>query len=229
MVTGVRGRHDGADATEEATIVIGADGMHSRVARVVEAEEYAKVPTLLCGYYAYMGNLPSDVATFGIEPGFGASLVFPTHDQQSCVAVAWPIERLAEVRSDVEGHLRSAISRLIPEFAEAMTTPEGGLKTLGMADMPHFIRKPYGPGWALLGDAGYHLDPVNGLGMSNAFDQAVWLAEAVGDGLSGAQQMEQALAAFQQHRDEAMQERYDGNLAQSRMVVGAAAGAPASH
>ncbi len=226
-VTGVRGPQDGVEVTEEATIVIGSDGMHSRVALVVEAEEYAQVPTLLCGYYAYMGNLPTRVATFRIEPGFGASLVFPTHDQQSCVAVAGPIDRFDEVRSDIEGQFRSAIARLIPGFAELMTASDDGLKMLGMADLPHFIRKPHGPGWALLGDAGYHLDPVNGLGMSNAFDQAVGLAEAVGEGLSGAQPMEQALAAFQQHRDEAMQERYDGNLAQSRVVVGAEAGAPA--
>lgn len=227
-VTGVSGRHDGAEVSEEATMVIGADGLYSRVARIVEPDEYAQVPTLVCAYYAYWGNLPTSAASFAIEPGYGGALVFPTNDGQSCVAIGWPIEHLDEVRADIEGQYHAALKRLIPDFAGRIEAPEGGAKLLGMADLPHFIRKPYGPGWALTGDAGYHLDPINGLGMSNAFDQAVWLAEAVAAGLSGEQPMDEALAAFQQRRDETLQERYDGNLAASRELVGVEAGAPAS-
>ena len=226
-VTGVRGRHDGVEVSEQATIVIGADGLHSSVARSVKPEQYAHAPSLLCAYYAYWSDLPTAFGTFGIEPGFGAALVFPTNDGQSCVAVAWPIEQFDAVRADIEGHYQSALQRLLPDFAARMTAPEGGTKLLGMAGLPHFVRKPYGPGWALTGDAGYHLDPINGLGMSNAFDQAVWLAEAVGSGLSGERPMKEALAAFQHERDEVLQERYDSNLSQSRMVFAVAAGAPA--
>jgi flavin-dependent dehydrogenase len=222
-------RDDDGAVTEQATIVIGADGLHSRVARIVEPEEYARVPTLVCAYYGYWGGLPTEFASFAMEPGFGGALVFPTNDGQSCVAIGWPIERLDEVRADIEGQYHAALKRLIPDFASRLQAPEGGAKLLGMADLPHYIRKPYGPGWALTGDAGYHLDPINGLGMSNAFDQAVWLAEAIDAGLSGERPMDEALAAFQQHRDEAMQERYDGNLAASRGLASAEARAPASH
>ncbi len=50
---------------------------------------------------------------------------------------------------------------------------------------------------------------------------------AVGAGLSDTQPMEQALAAFQHARDVVLQERYDSNLAQSRMVFAVEAGTPA--
>ncbi|MCH8200226.1 MAG: NAD(P)/FAD-dependent oxidoreductase [Chloroflexi bacterium] len=221
-VTGVTGRHAGAEVAEEASIVIGADGLRSRIARLVEAEEYDRVPTLLFAYYAYWGGLPTDGATFGFAPGNAGILIFPTNDEQSCVAVAWPIERFDEVRGDVAGHHRRAIEQLLPDFAERMQAPQGGVKFLGMADLPHYIRKPYGPGWALAGDAGYHCDPTNGLGIGNAFEQAVWLARALDAGLSGQQPMDEALAEFQRTRDGGLQERYDNNLAAARALNGAA-------
>lgn len=54
-----------------------------------------------------------------------------------------------------------------------------------MADLPNFFRRPYGPGWALIGDAGHHKDPTLARGISDAFCDADLLANAVDAGLSG--------------------------------------------
>ena len=40
---------------------------------------------------------------------------------------------------------------------------------MGATDIPNFFRKPYGSGWALVGDAGYHKDPYTAQGITDAF------------------------------------------------------------
>jgi flavin-dependent dehydrogenase len=69
--------------------------------------------------------------------------------------------------------------------------------------IPSHVRKPYGPGWALVGDAGYQKDPCTASGITDAFGSAEWLAEAIDAGLSGRQPMEEALAAYEQTRNNA--------------------------
>jgi 2-polyprenyl-6-methoxyphenol hydroxylase-like FAD-dependent oxidoreductase len=63
---------------------------------------------------------------------------------------------------------------------------------MGTADLPNFFRKPYGPGWALVGDAGYHKDPITGYGITDAFRDAETLSAALIAGLSGKQPMPSA-------------------------------------
>ena len=53
-VTGMRGHgKGGATVTEQARVVIGADGLHSVVARAVRPEQYHDKPRLQCSYYTY--------------------------------------------------------------------------------------------------------------------------------------------------------------------------------
>ena len=72
-----------------------------------------------------------------------------------------------------------------------------------MADVPNLFRKPHGPDWALAGDAGYHKDPVTAQGISDAFRDAELVAEAVDAGLSGRRPVEEAMAEYEQRRNEA--------------------------
>jgi len=69
--------------------------------------------------------------------------------------------------------------------------------------IPSHVRKPYGPGWALVGDAGYQKDPCTASGITDAFGSAEWLAEAIDAGLGGRQPIEQALAAYEETRNQA--------------------------
>ena len=73
----------------------------------------------------------------------------------------------------------------------------------GTGDLPFFFRKPFGPGWALVGDAGYHKDPITAQGITDAFRDAQLLADAIDSGLSGASPLDEALADYERARNEA--------------------------
>jgi 2-polyprenyl-6-methoxyphenol hydroxylase-like FAD-dependent oxidoreductase len=74
---------------------------------------------------------------------------------------------------------------------------------VGTADLPNHFRKPYGPGWALVGDAGYHRDPITAQGITDAFRDAELLAGAIDDGFSGRQTVDAALAGYERRRNRA--------------------------
>ncbi len=78
----------------------------------------------------------------------------------------------------------------------------------GTGDLPNFFRTPYGPGWALVGDAGYHRDPLTAQGISDAFRDAHLLSEAIDAGLAGRLPLAETLAGYQRQRDEAATAMY---------------------
>ena len=71
---------------------------------------------------------------------------------------------------------------------------------VGMA-VPNYFRKPYGPGWALVGDAGYVKDFITAQGIADAFRDAELCASALGEALAGTRPFEAAMAAYQSARD----------------------------
>jgi 2-polyprenyl-6-methoxyphenol hydroxylase-like FAD-dependent oxidoreductase len=91
---------------------------------------------------------------------------------------------------------------------------------MGTVDVPNFFRKPWGPGWALVGDAGYMKDPTTGLGIADAFRDAGLLAAALDDVFTGRRPPEDALGSYQQQRDEAATPMYELTL---QMASGALA------
>ena len=72
----------------------------------------------------------------------------------------------------------------------------------GTSRLPNHFRRRFGHGWALVGDAGYHKDPILALGISDAFRDAELLAAAVDAGLSGREPLDAALAAYERRRNE---------------------------
>jgi 2-polyprenyl-6-methoxyphenol hydroxylase-like FAD-dependent oxidoreductase len=200
-VTGVRGHAaGGATVTEQARIVIGADGMRSLVARSVDAASYEMTPSLSCTYYTYWSDLPLD-GTAELYPRPGRNITAgPTNDGRTLMIVYWPRAEFHAVRTDVEGAFMAALE-LVPSLAERARDARRVDRFYGTADLPNFYRQPYGPGWALVGDAGYHKDPILALGISDAFRDAELLAEAVDAGLSGREPMDNALAGYQRERD----------------------------
>jgi flavin-dependent dehydrogenase len=109
---------------------------------------------------------------------------FPTNDGLTCLAFEAPKEEFQEFRSDIEGNFNRTL-QLVPDLADRARGAERQEPFKGMVDVPNFFRKPYGHGWALVGDAGYNKDPVTGLGIGDAFRDAELLAEALDAGLSG--------------------------------------------
>jgi flavin-dependent dehydrogenase len=202
-VVGIRGQETGGAAvSEQARIVIGADGAHSFVARTVKARLYNETPALSCAYYTYWSDVAADAAELYARPG-RMIIAGPTNDGQVLTIVYWPNADFHRVRDDIEGHYWKALE-LTPGLAERLRAGRRSERFRGTADLPNFFRQAYGPGWALVGDAGYHKDPILAQGISDAFRDAELLADAVDAGLSGRGQLEEALASYQGQRDEAV-------------------------
>jgi flavin-dependent dehydrogenase len=209
-VVGVRGRSRGGPPVEErARIVIGADGQYSRVARTVEAPSYAQRPALICYYGSYWSDVPCEELEI-YRRDRQVIFVFPTNDGLTGFFVGWQQRMFHAVRADVEGHIWQTL-RLVPELAERARNGIRVEPFVGTGDLPSFFRRPHGPGWALVGDAGYHKDPYLGQGISDAFRDAELLADAVDAGLAGRWPLDAALADYERRRNEAAMPLYELN------------------
>ncbi len=205
---GIKGRAKGGEAvTERAILVIGADGRHSRVAEAVRSQPYNEKPMLLAPYYTYWSDLPIDgrFETY-IRPhrGFAAA---PTHDGLTITVGGWPHSEFEANKTDVEGHFLKLFD-LVPEFADRI---RGAKRMAPFAGTPvaNFFRRPYGPGWALVGDAGYNKDPITAQGITDAFRDAERLASALDETLTGARSFETAMGEYQRERDEHVLPMYE--------------------
>jgi 2-polyprenyl-6-methoxyphenol hydroxylase-like FAD-dependent oxidoreductase len=207
-VAGIRGSaHGGHPAEERAQIVIGADGVHSLVARAVRAPEYDSRPVLACSYYSYFSGVQGGDIEMYLRDNC-AFLGCPTNDGLHVVVVTWPTKRFPEVRSDIEGHVIEALETA-PNFAERVRQGEREEKWYGTAGVPNYFRKPYGPGWALVGDAGYNRDPISAQGISDAFIDAEKLVGAIDAGMSGRRPLDQSLAEYETRRNDRVRPMYE--------------------
>jgi flavin-dependent dehydrogenase len=215
-VAGVVGRTAGGGRVEEgARIVVGADGMRSLVARAVGAPEYDARPALTCAYYTYWSGV--SVPSFEIYPrDRWIVMAFPTNDGLVCTFCEWPREEFHTVRADIERHFLKKLE-LAPDLARRLREGKREANFVGTGVLPNFFRRPYGPGWALVGDAGHHKDPVGGLGIMDAFRDAELLAEALDAGLSGCQPIDEALGCYEQRRNAAAAHEYERNYQLARL------------
>jgi flavin-dependent dehydrogenase len=200
-VVGIRGHDAGSAAlTERATVVIGADGRRSVVAKAVSPEVYNEKPNLAAVYYAYWSDLPASRFEVFVRDrrGWGA---IPTNDGLTYVVAGWPEDEFKANRNDVEGNYLKAFEQS-PEFAERIRGATRETKFWGAGDLAGYLRKPYGRGWALVGDAGYHKHPITAMGMTDAFIDAERLVTALDATLSGRESYEAAMALYQRTRDE---------------------------
>ncbi len=200
-VTGIRGHaQGGGSVVEKARIVIGADGMRSLVAKNVKASEYNARGTFTCAFYTYWDGVAVEIAELYPRPG-RMIIAAPTNDGRVLTIVYWPRSSFQEVRTDVEGSFMRALE-LAPSLAARVKQGKRSERFHGTDDLPNFFRKASGPGWALVGDAGYHKDPILALGITDAFRDAELLSDAIDSGLSGRRSLDDALAGYGQTRDQ---------------------------
>ena len=214
-VTGVRGRAGGTSVTETARFVVAADGRNSAVAKRVGAPAYEEVPTLSCWYFSYWSGVPGDALEI-YRPERRVVFAFPTNDQLFAVFVAWPIDELATVRADPERALLAVVDS-VPGLGERVRGGHRQERVYGATQLPNFLRRPGGPGWALVGDAGCHKDPFLALGVCDAIRDAELLAEALVDALAGRRPEAEALEHYERRRNEATLPDYQANLQLARL------------
>jgi flavin-dependent dehydrogenase len=208
----------GGDRREvRARVVIGADGKSSKVADWVGAREYDLVPAMRPAYYGYfLGVEPRPEPT--LELMFGGDQIaffFPMRDGEDCIAIEMQPEDFDEFRADHAAAFNARLQRL-PEMKRRMKNARLEGKIMGVKGIDNYFRKPYGPGWALAGDAGYLKDPSTGSGIGDAVDVSFMLASALGEWFDGAD-WDSTMSAFQHKRDEVMKPMYDATIAFTRM------------
>jgi 2-polyprenyl-6-methoxyphenol hydroxylase-like FAD-dependent oxidoreductase len=207
-VTGIRGHgKDGQTVTEHARVVVGADGRHSLVARAVAAEQYHEKPQLLCGYYAYWSGLPMGgrFETF-VRPE-RAWAAWPTNDDLTVLICGWPYAELEANRNDIEGNYLKMLD-LAPAFADRVHAARRESRFVGTA-VPNYFRRPYGPGWALVGDAGYNRDFITAQGIHGAFRDAELCTTALDETFVGARSFDDAMEDYRSARDQQVLPMYE--------------------
>ncbi|MFE9629655.1 NAD(P)/FAD-dependent oxidoreductase [Streptomyces sp. NPDC006463] len=208
-VTGVRGHGEGGGrtVTEYGRVVIGADGIHSLVARTVGAVRYAEKPKLQCSYYSYWTGLPMDGRFETYVRPDRAFAAWPTNDGRTVVICGLPMRDFKANRSDVEGGYAATLA-LVPAFAERAASATRVERLVGTA-VPNFFRKPYGPGWALVGDAGYLKDFITAQGIQDAFRDAELCAQALDQTFTGRRTFDAAMKDYQERRDMQVMPMYE--------------------
>ena len=190
-----------------ARLVIGADGKHSMVAAAVGAPEYRVKPPLTTAWYTYWEGVDCPGGELYTR-GRRAMGAWPTNDGMVMTYVGWPIGEFKAFRADVERNFLATLDQA-GDLGERVRAGARAERFRGSPDLPNFFRRPYGPGWALVGDAGLVMDPITGQGIGHAFRDAELLADAIADGLGGRRPPEGALAGYQRERDRATGAIYD--------------------
>jgi 2-polyprenyl-6-methoxyphenol hydroxylase-like FAD-dependent oxidoreductase len=208
VVTGIRGKSGERGVVEEhAKVVIGADGRHSSLAKAVQPEQYNEKPPISPAFYSYWSGAGS--SGFEVYVGERCGMAaFPTHDDLTLVIVGLPDDDFKAARSDVEGTFLRTLQSA-PALAERVREGRREERFYAATDLAGYFRKPYGPGWALVGDAGYHLHPITAMGITDAFADAERLAEALDAALTGRSSYDVAMAHYQTERDEHAMPMYE--------------------
>jgi 2-polyprenyl-6-methoxyphenol hydroxylase-like FAD-dependent oxidoreductase len=202
-VGGVRATsRSGASFELRSRFTVGADGIRSVVANQVGASLVQRRSDALgASLYRYFG----DLCVAGYEWGYGAQAaagMIPTNDGLTCVFAGATPQRLRALRrGGAEAAFEELFAQAMPDHLSRlhMSSPEGRMH--GWAGMPGFVRRSWGPGWALVGDAGYFKDPITAHGITDALRDAELLADAIVQAAAGLQPEAEALAAFQSRRD----------------------------
>ena len=196
-VVGARLENKNGKVSEcSATVVVGADGIWSTVARAANAATDIEHPSLTCGYYAYWSGVATDGVEFYLRGGRDI-LVFPTHEGLTCIWAGRSREAWEIYRSNVEDTYLGVIATA-PDLAQRLARAERVTPFKGTSKLPNYYRRSFGTGWALVGDAAYHRDPLAGMGIGDAFLSAQLMADALTEGIGREPEiLDAALSAYQ--------------------------------
>jgi len=213
-LNGVRWVEEGGSAVATARVVVGADGVRSTLASHVhpEIERGQKVMRLM--YYAYFKGFEGQgvpAAEFHFR-GNSLAYVFPTTDGLTLLALSLPISEFEGFKKDATRQFLKGL-RVHPKIAPRLDRAELASHVAGSGSIPSYQRVPYGPGWALVGDAAQVMDPWSGQGMDQASMHALLLAEALDTFLSEAAGWETAMAQYHHRRNAFSMKAYERTTA----------------
>jgi flavin-dependent dehydrogenase len=194
-VNGVVVESGGVARAIRTGLVIGADGLHSVVSKQVAAVPYRVGRHMSGVIYARLRGVGLSGYHWYYATGAGMGVI-PTNGGETLVFVAVTREQfLRTLRLDLPGSFAALVKQMAPALLPAVDAGVAG-GYHGFAGHPGIVRQAWGPGWALVGDAGYFKDPITAHGMTDALRDAELLAQAVLRGTDS------ALADYQARRDD---------------------------
>ena len=207
-VVGVSTRDgDGHTRDIRGRFVVGADGVRSRVARSVGARIIDQRTSDGVTHYAYVAGLDDRGFEFHIGLRSFAG-VFPTHGGEAAVWICSPADNGMLDAEDRSAGFLDLMARVAPPLAARVRTAGRVSNVRSAVRLPNHVREATGPGWALVGDAAYHRDPITGHGITDAFRDAELLARRLGEALQGSPE-DAALAAYTEERYRALAPIFD--------------------
>jgi len=181
----IGGPHHAARSVE-ADLVVGADGLNSKVARLAGAPVVRSMSHAVAAIYGHWPGLEIDAYDWYFAPGLGAGAI-PTNNGDTCVFASIPADRFRVTpHTQVRDVYNEVIRTLDPDLAAAVAGVREQVKLRAFAGVPGFLRQATGPGWALTGDAGFFRDPFTAHGITDALREAEFLARAIVSPVPGA-------------------------------------------
>ena len=203
-VTGVvLEEHERPQERVAAGIVIGADGMRSTMARMVDAASYRQGRNVCGVVYGYWRGLENRGNRWYYRPKMSAGAIPTNHGDTLVFAATTPDRFHAEIQGDMEAGYLRVLAECAPGLAEEVRGSTRTERLRGFPGQLGYMRQSHGPGWALVGDAGYFKDPITAHGITDALRDAELVARAVAQGT------EPALAEYQKTRDELSRELFE--------------------
>ena len=194
-VTGITGRAGPARLEVSADLVIGADGRRSAVARWAGARTAHVAPASGAAIYRYVRDGATEGYHWYFRDGAAAGVI-PTNDGLACVFAATSAAGLRREPGGAGAAWRRILGRAAPELAERLDQRVAAGPPRVFPGLTGYLREAAGPGWALVGDAGYFKDPITAHGITDSLRDAEILARAVTTGGPG------AFGRYQAERDE---------------------------
>jgi flavin-dependent dehydrogenase len=209
-VIGVAGHDEERNEFEaRAAITIGADGVKSKVAQVVGAEVTRPASGAGAVVYNYFEGVEADAYEWAYSPDATTGFI-PTNDGHVVVFVCTRPERFRkEIQSDLTAGFYLLLEESSPEIAQRVAGGSQVGRFRGFTEVEGYFRRPWGPGWALVGDAGYFKDPITAHGISDALRDAELLARAVVEAHRNPETEATALARYESVRNEVSQDLFE--------------------
>ncbi len=151
--------------------------------------------------YRYVSGLLADGYEWAYGDGAAAGLI-PTNDGDTCVFVSTTRQRMGALRrAGTEHAFSTLLTRAAPALFDrvGVATPAGRVR--GWGGVPGHVHRSWGPGWALVGDAGYFKGPITTHGTTDAMRDAELLAGEILKSQAGGLPEAVALARYQATRE----------------------------
>ncbi len=197
-VVGIEGHDEtGRAIAVDAAVVVGADGLRSTIAERVGAPIVHRGAAAGAVVYGYWSGVETEGYEWGYRAGAAAGLI-STNDGLTCVFAGSTPSRVGRGGRRA---LEAVVRRASPRIAERIADGHAPAGVRSFAGLPGYLRHSWGPGWALVGDAGSWKDPISAHGLTDALRDAELLARAIVASAAGDLTDAEAFTTYQATRD----------------------------